>query len=960
MSNNDHSGFRPEIQGLRAIAVMLVLVYHIWPAWLPGGYTGVDVFFVISGYLITALLVRELEFTGGISLPKFYVRRARRLLPASLITLVATLAATVLLLPVTLWRDTAHEVGAAAMYFENWWLAFKAIDYLAIESNPSPVQHFWSLSVEEQYYFVWPALLAGVYALVRRLMGAGSFRTACSACLVLVIVASLGYSIHSGLAGETAAYFSSFSRVWQLAAGGLLALLGGGKARTPVLVAGLLGILAAALLLDNDIAYPGYAALLPTVATVMAIQAGAAYSQSRLTRWLGYRPVQYLGDISYSLYLWHWPVIIFAKHRFGDSIGPAGNIALLLASIVLAGLSKHFIEDRFRSGQATRSVPSWRVLSYAMSASLACVGLATLLVLSTGNESQGPSSAGNSAYPGAATMLRPGPLPAATNTSFLPALVNVEDDVSIAYAQGCIQNIQGVDVKTCVFGKDTARYKIAVVGDSHAVHWFPAFEEIARHSDVQVVGISKTSCITAGLPLQHLKLKGDYPQCTEWTNNVIAYLNSRHFDYVILSQSPKHRLYGMQAEGPSASASRLAAGMRKVWSGLARGPKVLVLRSTPWQPTLVRECAASRGLEFPGCTGTEKTVLSYDVMSRFAQLAHYPLIDFTDLFCRDGRCPAVIGNVFVYRDAHHITATYARTLAPMLAERLSLPGAAAVAASLPAGSEARINARPSPALASQDRGEAFADGCVQSLKQHAVISCRYGLREGKPRIAVVGDSMGANLVPALNAAVTTKRWSMDTYFKDSCLFGATPVYNRRLKRAFTECSRWNAAVLRRLQSTAPDLVILMQSPQYIDKRAHTYDEASPALERGISAHISALNDAGIRVAVLRYLPWMPFDVPQCLMTRGDVEQCSTTRALGMRDGPLLRIARRSTEITVIDINDAFCGPKACMPIIDGLLVYRDAMQPTATFARTLDDEIAGQLSPLLKNGPAGMAKRTLH
>ncbi|KQY49814.1 acyltransferase family protein [Lysobacter sp. Root494] len=949
---DEHGGFRPEIQGLRAIAVLLVLVYHLWPSWLPGGYTGVDVFFVISGYLITALLLRELETRGGISLPRFYVRRARRLLPAAVLTLMVVLAATLVLLPVTEWRGVAQETGAAALYFENWWLAFKAVDYLAIEASASPVQHFWSLSVEEQYYFVWPALLAGLYAFARRFAPVTSFRSFCAACLALIVAGSLAYSVKTGLSGETAAYFSSFTRIWQLAAGGLLAVAGAsaGRARVPVLLLGLAGILAAALFLSDDTAYPGYAALLPTVATLLAIQAGAAFPHFLATRWLGARPVQYLGDISYSLYLWHWPLIVFAKHYYGDRIGILQGIVIALAAVALAGLSKRFVEDTLRK-PGVPGTPSWKPLSIAAAASLACVAFAWGVVRQTGSESGSAAVADTSAYPGAMAMLSPGPVPAA-RVDFLPALPNVEDDVSVAYAEGCIQGFQGAEVKTCVYGRDNAKTRIAVVGDSHAVHWLPAFAEMARLADVQVVGITKTTCIAADVPLFHPKLKGPYASCQKWAHNVVAYLNDHDFDYIVLSQSPRHRLLSLKDKKPKDSAAALAHGMQELWSQVARGrDKIVVFRSTPWQPTEVRDCFASHPGEADSCTGSQADVMYQDAMSLLAKSAGYRLVDFTDLFCRDGKCPAVIGNVFVYRDAHHVTATYMRTMAPLVAERMGIPGADAVAAGIQMRKVPSFDGvNPSPMLAKDDRGDAFADKCVQSLRRDQVVSCTYGEQHGQRRVVVVGDSMGANLVPGLKAAAQRNGWRLDTFFKDSCLFSATPVYNRRLKRAFGECSRWAGAVVRRLQAEPADLVVLVQSPQYIDSRRHSYEQASPALERGIATYVSQLSAKGSGIAVVRYMPWMPFDVPQCLMTRGDAVQCRSSRTLSTREGPLLSLANRTPGIAVLDINDAFCGPQFCDPIRDGVLVYRDAMQPTATFARTLEDEFSAQLVPLLAKG----------
>lgn len=950
VNRNEGGRFRLDIQGLRAIAVTMVLVYHLWPNALPGGYTGVDVFFVISGYLITSLLLRELDATGRINLPQFYVRRARRLLPAALMTLLAIVVATAVLLPVTQRESVAREVMAAALYFENWWLAAQAVDYLAMGEAPSPVQHFWSLSVEEQYYFVWPAALAGLYLLVRGLVGREAFRRGFMLFTALVILASLAYSIYSGLAGSTGSYFSSFTRIWQLAIGGLVAAMPAAEAKTGrsyLLAAGLAGILAAGLLLDSDTAYPGYAALLPTLATALAIFAGREYASSIATRWLGARPVDYLGDISYSLYLWHWPVIVFAKAWSGvDSLGLWGGLAALAISLALAALSKRYLEDVFRkSGGAPR--PAWKALVPAALGSLACVGIGWGLVLATAGNGQPATMVANSAeYPGAAAMLKNGGLEI-KDVPFLPALVNVNGDVASAYAERCIPNISGVDVQTCEYGNPDASVRIAVVGDSHAVHWFPAFQELARRLDIRIVGIAKNACMTSGLPVYNGALNRPYTECNTWTRNVIDYIKRHDFDYIVLSQSPGHYVDGRKDEGKIANARLIAAGMQKVWSELdGTNSKIVVFRSTPWQPTEVRDCVAGKTPPYDGCTATPGEALYDDAMSRLARLKGYPLIDFTDLFCTDTDCPAVIGNVFVYRDSHHITATYMRTLAPMVAGRMGIHAPPARQTHVSTNT-VPTDLRPALASAPYDRGLAFEAGCVRSIKRINAKPCIYGQRHATVRIAVVGDATGANLMPGIDAAAKKHGWRIEGYFKDSCLFSRAPVIHRRLKRPYEECSRWNELVLERLVHEPPQLVILAESPQYTDRRSRSAIESAPNLANGITPLMRELVAAGSRVAVLRYLPWLPFNAPQCLQTGGDLSRCSAERRVSLRDGALLMAGRQQAGIAVIDLTEAFCDAAKCPPVEGDVLIYRDAFQPTATFARTLDGVLSERIEPLL-------------
>lgn len=934
--------FRLDIQGLRAIAVLLVLVYHVWPQLIPGGFIGVDVFFVISGYLITSLLKRELERDGRVSLASFYTRRVRRLLPAALLVLAATLMGSLIFLPVTLWRATGHEIIASALYVENWWLSYQAVDYLALDSAPSPVQHFWSLSVEEQFYFFWPLLLAFAYWLGRRKGGV----LASIAALGVVLLASLGYSIWSGLAGESAAYFSTFSRVWQLAAGGLLAFMGPARRTAlPALGLGLGAIVAAAVFLSGSVSYPGYIALVPTLGAMLALHGGEAHLGSVATRWLSSAPARFIGDISYSLYLWHWPLIVFYKAKAGAVPGVMAGFCLVAVSLVLAALTKRFVEDRFRHGSA--AVPSWRPVGIGLAASFALVAATVLVNGMGGREGEGGGiSVDSSSYPGAAVMSQPGQLAEPVAGQFLPQLPHVEGDVADAYAQDCIQNIQGTDVKKCVYGSPSARLRIAVVGDSHAVHWLPAFQELANQYDVYVEGITKTSCITSGLPVYHQKLKKPYSQCGIWTRNVVSYLNGENFDLIVVSQSPKHRVFGKQARSPISQAGEIAGGMAAVWSGLHSG-KLTVIRPTPWQSTLVRDCVASNDVPYDPCIGKQDVVLFDNALSRFARLAKAPLLDFSDMFCRNGLCPPIIGNVFVYRDAHHVTGSYMRTLAPVLADRLGMPLVRLRADARPA--KISISTRPALITAGTDRDEAFAAGCVQPLKSNAARSCRLG-GKGPIRIAVVGDATGANILPALRVAAGRRGWRVETFLKESCLWSERPVWNRKLKRAFDECSNWTGRVSAQLIKSPPDMVVLAQSPMYTDARARSIDLASPRLAAGIAPLVQRLQDAGVKVLALKTLPWLPQNVPQCLLTRSDLSACGAEREASLPTGALDRLMSGNDSIGKLDLTQAFCPGSRCEGVIDGVLVYRDASQPTRTFMYSLAPVVEAQIGAAL--GPA--------
>ncbi|MCW2983656.1 MAG: acyltransferase, partial [Conexibacter sp.] len=367
--------WRPEIQALRALAVSLVIAAHLWPRLVPGGYVGVDVFFAVSGFLITSLLVEEIVGSGRIRLTAFWARRARRILPAALLTLLVTAIGTLILVPSHRWGAFLTEIAASAGYVENWRLAHSAVDYFAKADGVSPVQHYWSLSVEEQFYLVWPLLLLGALGLTR----GRSVKVrvgALGAAMGLLTVASLAWSIVDTSADPAQAYFVTPTRAWEFGLGGILALLPQLQ-RSPVVLRaalswlGLAAIVAAGLAYSPDTPFPGSAALLPVLGALAVMRAGAPDHRLAPTRLLAWRPVQRTGDLSYSLYLWHWPLLVLIPYATHLPRGVLPAI-VLEASFALAWLSKRYVEDPVRGA---------RGLSRHPARTLALAAIATLLVL---------------------------------------------------------------------------------------------------------------------------------------------------------------------------------------------------------------------------------------------------------------------------------------------------------------------------------------------------------------------------------------------------------------------------------------------------------------------------------------------------------------------------------------------------------------------------------------------------
>jgi peptidoglycan/LPS O-acetylase OafA/YrhL len=374
--------FRPDIEGMRAIAVGLVLLFHGYKFPFTGGFVGVDVFFVISGFLITSLLLREQTKTGRISILGFYARRARRILPASALLVLATIGATYYFLGFIAGNNVANDAQWTSVFAANIHFGLIGTDYLGSQLPPSPLQHMWSLGVEEQFYVVWPALFLVMVLIVR----GTRHRIAMGAVLTAIIAASLAWSIIQTMSNATWAYFSPFTRAWELALGALVAVMAPAISRLGVqsarhrnqrvakgwvievlAVCGLVGIAVSALVLNSMTPYPGSAVALPVVSSAVLIAAGCANPKTLVGRGLSIRPMQWLGARSYSLYLWHWPVLIIAVEYAGHELTGWQNTGLLLGAVVACALSYSLVENPLRRARFL-TTRTW--LSLAMGAVL--------------------------------------------------------------------------------------------------------------------------------------------------------------------------------------------------------------------------------------------------------------------------------------------------------------------------------------------------------------------------------------------------------------------------------------------------------------------------------------------------------------------------------------------------------------------------------------------------------------
>lgn len=687
-------GFRADIEGLRAVSVLAVLLWHAGLPWLPGGYAGVDVFFVISGFLMTTILLAEARSrtAPGELLLGFYARRARRLLPAAVVALMGTAALTIAALPPTRWAGIGADIAASAGYVINWRLAAGAVDYLSQQEPPSPVQHYWSLAVEEQFYLLWPLLIVGALVLVRwrrTLIGPAIGRLS-----LLVLVASLGVSVWLTQESAGQAYFVTHTRAWELALGSLVAV-GAGRWRrlppAPARYAGWVGLAMVAIslvVLDSGTPFPGTAALFPTVGAALILLAGPAAGSGGAVRLLGVRPMQFFGRISYSLYLWHWPLVVVAMQWLGTGhdVPLRWGLAAVALSVLPAWLSYRYVEQPVRRRGRGGVVPASHSLHLGLRATVAGAlsGLLVMVAAPPVPPDSDPTwtvplAVQQAGDPFGAMLLGAQPLRSAAGRvvddpdAIDPDPRVLAQDRPAYLPQGCHQELLETEVGQCAAGDPQGKTVIAVVGDSHAAQWITALDTLGQARGWRVVSMSKSSCPPAlDVEVSRAGQSGPYWQCREWAEALPAALDELAPDLVLLSSAQ----YGVGEE-------ELARGLGSMADELsAHDIPVALLRDTPRPDTDMAACLQQHPSVLSTCAFARSDAIAdsgtgQDLLARTRPELN--VIDLTDAICPQAQCAPVVGGVAVYRDSNHLSATYVRSLAPRLEQELSrlLKGAVA-------------------------------------------------------------------------------------------------------------------------------------------------------------------------------------------------------------------------------------------------------------------------------------------
>lgn len=707
---------RRDVQGLRAVAILTVLAAHAGVSWFAGGYVGVDVFFVISGFLITQQLVGELARSGRISLRRFYARRARRILPAATLTLAVTVVAAVVLLgPAQVAPLTLDAVWASA-FAANIRMAIAGTDYFQAELPPSPVQHFWSLAVEEQFYLVWPLVALLCIVLATRIgasRGADSgaerggessvrARRLLLAAIALITVASLLWSVVHTPAEATSAYFSSLTRAWELGIGaGLAILVTSGRVmqrlaaarflREILVIGGLAAILLACLTYDESTPFPGYQAALPVLGSAAVILAGAVPSGDSTigARLLSVPPMQAIGDWSFSLYLWHWPLLVMPEIVLQRDLIWTERSVAVTAAVVLAYLSFRFVEAPFRERTVWR--PTWRALTFYP------VSIALVVTTAFGGRVYADFEATRGSFQPAISLASASPADpsldeqqALVRASVIAARGNTPIPTELRPALTELDKLKPRRTKCdytddtvrdlCVDGDPDGKKTMVVFGNSHALHWVPTLNRIGKKHGFKVYFLVKNRCVSASITTDRGGDEHDpYTECDDFNRWAFKQYKRLDADLTVVSTAPPIKGVFDEDDRWVGEKDEINELMRPAYTDFLKRvdrhtKRTVLIRDIQGFDANAGTCLSRPGATLGDCVmkPVESRETAIDVQVDAAKEVGVDAVDMNSYFCWDGSCPAVVGDTITHYDGTHMSRQYAPRLTEPLARELGI------------------------------------------------------------------------------------------------------------------------------------------------------------------------------------------------------------------------------------------------------------------------------------------------
>lgn len=663
------STFRPELHGVRGLAIALVVVFHVFGHGRISG--GIDAFLTVSGFLMTLSLTRQLE-AGTLTLWGYLARLARRLLPTALIVLGVVAVAGYFWIPTSQRAQLLRELRAVALYRENWELIDSQLDYAAAGPDTSPLQHFWSLSVQGQFYLIWFVLLVAAAWAGRRLLG---WQVRRSVLVAVGLATVVSFVFHQGWASQDqqVAYFHTGSRIWELGLGGVVALLLPGlhlprAVRVPMGWVGVALLVSCGLVLDGGALFPGPWALWPVAGVLLVLAAGTTGHPLAADRMLQLGPLRFLADVSYAWYVWHWPLLIFTLIRTGeDAAGPGTATFVVVTSLLLAWGTTRLVETPLARVFSRRTVATL-VVGAAGAAVVAGGATWALGVVERHRHEQLVAASRPSAdHPGAA-VLGPDWTGGLAAAEVVPGVEVAGEDMPALYAEGdCVNTHHDVpssaQPRLCHRGDSDGDQTIMVLGGSHVGQWLSALELLAERHHWRLVYSEKGGCQFIARPEPGSTDPVQTESCYQYNENLWPLIEREQPDYLFTIGTTSR-----PTEGESTP-----EGFVSYWEALSEmGIKVLAIRDTTRLADSVPECLERTGMDARAC-GQDRTWRLAD-RSPILAVPDLPAgvlpMDVTDFICAPDWCSAVVGNVLVYRDTSHVTATYMRTLAPAIEDEI--------------------------------------------------------------------------------------------------------------------------------------------------------------------------------------------------------------------------------------------------------------------------------------------------
>jgi len=608
-----------QIQGLRAFAALLVTLFHA--KWISGGFIGVDIFYVISGFLITGLLLREIERSGKIDFKNFYARRFKRLLPTSFFVLVLTALVSWIVIPGTMRASLGKDIIAASLYISNYLFAWWQADYQNLDATPSPVIHYWSLAVEEQFYLIWPLLILIFFMIAQRLHSKKALTYLVAATTFL----SFTLSIYQTETSPIWAFYSLPTRAWELGLGALLVLIPPLQSRKLVGLVGFTFLIFSSFFFNETTAFPGLNAILPVLGTVLLIATINSWppfmndlANSRVSQWLG--------EISYPLYLWHWPLLVIPSTYLARPLENYERVIAIVATIILADLTHRFVEEPFRHIKISSEI----IFKRAAIATTCTVLLGSVIVFTSSDKIDVSGING------------------AVSLSQIKARPLVYDD-------GCHANYSQTTSSLCEYGDLSSTKSIVLYGDSHAAQWFPALVEIASRSGYKLISLTKSAC-PAVETIRSDQGAFKMSRCSQWRKNSLERIRKLNPDALIMS--------GFQYFAPPASVINRDQwwneGQRKLLKNVnGKSANLIYITDTPHPLRDIPACLSNYSIS--KCNTTTRSLN--------LSISGFKVIDPNPWLCSRS-CPAVKDGVVAYRDASHISVDIAIALIPRLTQAL--------------------------------------------------------------------------------------------------------------------------------------------------------------------------------------------------------------------------------------------------------------------------------------------------